>query len=204
MLTLCERGSYDRLMMSFGLWGVFSNFMNCFELGFDRSRGFGSARGQFWPIAIDRPTRPNNIASITVQQMMAEFASAVHANWPLAARWLSSHFECVTRAQQSRTSAVCVCWFFNDAVTTGRLASVGHSVESTPTNGRRFTALSLPWWVTHPSTNRGQRALTAVKVTELPLVATAPLVNPCRWPTGGRSIHVTTCSVFAAMLHHAT
>jgi hypothetical protein len=38
-----------------------------------------------------------------------------------------------------------VCWLFNDAVTTGLLASVGHSLESTPTNGRRFTALSLPW-----------------------------------------------------------
>jgi hypothetical protein len=29
------------------------NIMNCVEFGFDRSRGFGSARGQFWPIAID-------------------------------------------------------------------------------------------------------------------------------------------------------
>ena len=43
--------------------------MNCVEFGFDRSRGFGSARGQFWPIAIDRPTRPYNIASTTVQQV---------------------------------------------------------------------------------------------------------------------------------------
>jgi hypothetical protein len=48
--------------------------MNCVEFGFDRSGGFGSARGQFWPIAIDRPTRPDNIASTTVQQvMLAEF-----------------------------------------------------------------------------------------------------------------------------------
>jgi hypothetical protein len=44
--------------------------MNCVEFGFDRSRGFGPARGQFWPIAIDRPTRPYNIASTTVQQVI--------------------------------------------------------------------------------------------------------------------------------------
>jgi hypothetical protein len=42
--------------------------MNCVEFGFDRSRGFGSARGQFWPTAIDRPTRSYNIASTAVQQ----------------------------------------------------------------------------------------------------------------------------------------
>jgi hypothetical protein len=36
----------------------------------DRSRGFGSARGQFWPIAIDRPTRPYNIASSNVQHVI--------------------------------------------------------------------------------------------------------------------------------------
>ena len=46
--------------------------MNCVEFGFDRSRGFGSGRGQFWPIAIDRPTRPYNIASTTVQQVINE------------------------------------------------------------------------------------------------------------------------------------
>jgi hypothetical protein len=46
------------------------NVMNCVEFGFDRSRGFGSVRGQFWPIAIDRPTRPYNIASTTVQQVI--------------------------------------------------------------------------------------------------------------------------------------
>jgi hypothetical protein len=44
--------------------------MNCVEFGFDRSRGFGCARDQFWPIAIDRPTRPYNIASSTVQQVI--------------------------------------------------------------------------------------------------------------------------------------
>jgi hypothetical protein len=44
--------------------------MNCVEFGFDRSRGFGSARGQFWPIAIDRPTSPYNIASTTLQQVI--------------------------------------------------------------------------------------------------------------------------------------
>jgi hypothetical protein len=44
--------------------------MNLVEFGFDRSRGFGSGRGQFWPIAIDRPTRPYNFASTTVQQVM--------------------------------------------------------------------------------------------------------------------------------------
>jgi hypothetical protein len=64
MLTLCG------LMMSFGPRGVPLNVMNCVEFGFDQSRGFGSARGQFWHIAIDRPTRPYNIASTTVQQMI--------------------------------------------------------------------------------------------------------------------------------------
>jgi hypothetical protein len=44
--------------------------MNCVEFGFDRSRGFGIAWGQIWPIAIDRPTRPCNIASTTVQQVI--------------------------------------------------------------------------------------------------------------------------------------
>jgi hypothetical protein len=44
--------------------------MNCVEFGFDRSRGLGSAMGQFWPIAIDRPTRPYNIASTTVPQVI--------------------------------------------------------------------------------------------------------------------------------------
>jgi hypothetical protein len=71
MLTLCGRGTFDRLMMSFGLRGVPPNLMNCVEFGFDRSRGFGSAKGQFWPIAIDRPTRPYNIASTTVQQVIS-------------------------------------------------------------------------------------------------------------------------------------
>jgi hypothetical protein len=47
--------------------------MNCIEICFDRSRVFGSARGQFWPIAIDRPTRPYNIASTTVQQVICEY-----------------------------------------------------------------------------------------------------------------------------------
>jgi hypothetical protein len=70
MFTLCGRGPFDRLMMSFGLWGVLPNVMNCVEFGFDLSRGFGSAKGQFWPIAIDRSTRPNNIASTTVQQVI--------------------------------------------------------------------------------------------------------------------------------------
>jgi hypothetical protein len=46
--------------------------MNRVEFCFDRSRGFGSARGQFWPIAIDRPTRPYNIASTAVQQVMTK------------------------------------------------------------------------------------------------------------------------------------
>jgi hypothetical protein len=44
--------------------------MNLVEFDFDRSRGFGSGRGQFWPIAIDRTTRPYNIASTTVQQVI--------------------------------------------------------------------------------------------------------------------------------------
>jgi hypothetical protein len=53
--------------------------MNCVEFGFDRSRGFGSGRGQFWPIAIDRPTRPYNIASTTVQQVMHRMALGLAA-----------------------------------------------------------------------------------------------------------------------------
>jgi hypothetical protein len=40
------------------------------EFGFGGSRGFVSARGQFWPIAIDRPTRPYNIASTALQQVI--------------------------------------------------------------------------------------------------------------------------------------
>jgi hypothetical protein len=51
--------------------------MNCVEFGFDRSRGFGSARGQFWPIAIDRPTRPYNIASTTVQQVISKLSCVI-------------------------------------------------------------------------------------------------------------------------------
>jgi hypothetical protein len=53
--------------------------MNCGEFGFDRSRGFGSARGQFWPIAIDRPTRPYNIAGTTVQQVIHFSIYTLHA-----------------------------------------------------------------------------------------------------------------------------
>jgi hypothetical protein len=49
---------------------------------------------------------------------------------------------------------VCVIRFLRGSVadTTGSRrtlllvsATVGHSLKSTPTNGRRFTALSLPW-----------------------------------------------------------
>jgi hypothetical protein len=70
MLNLCGRGPFDRLLLSSGIRGVTPNVMNCVEFGFDRSRGFGSARGHFWPTAIDRPTRPYNTASTTVQQVM--------------------------------------------------------------------------------------------------------------------------------------
>jgi hypothetical protein len=70
---------------------------------------------------------------------------------------------------------VCVYWLFNDAVTTGRLASVGHSLKSTPTNGRRFTALAFLGC--HPS--KYQPRSTCInfseRVTELALVATPPL-----------------------------
>jgi hypothetical protein len=51
--------------------------MNYVEFGFDRSRGFGCASGQFWPIAIDRPTRPYNVANTTVQQVMAALLMSV-------------------------------------------------------------------------------------------------------------------------------
>jgi hypothetical protein len=51
--------------------------MNCVEFGFDWSRGFGSARGQFWPTAIDRPTRPYNTASTTAQHVMISLPTAV-------------------------------------------------------------------------------------------------------------------------------
>jgi hypothetical protein len=70
MLTLCGRSPFDRLVMNFGLWRILPNVINCVEFGFDRSRGFGSVRGQFWPTAIDRPTRPYKIASITVHQIV--------------------------------------------------------------------------------------------------------------------------------------
>jgi hypothetical protein len=67
MLTLCGRGPLDWLMMSFGSSGFFPNIMNCVEFGFDRSRGFESVGGQFWPIAIHCPSRAYNTASTTVQ-----------------------------------------------------------------------------------------------------------------------------------------
>jgi hypothetical protein len=57
-----------------------ANVMNCVEFGFDRSGGFGSARGQYRqlrPIAVDRPTRPYNIASTIVQQVMISLPTAV-------------------------------------------------------------------------------------------------------------------------------
>jgi hypothetical protein len=54
--------------------------MNCVEFGFDRSRGFESARGQFWPIAIDRQTRPHNIASTTVLQVIYRKVSSNFAS----------------------------------------------------------------------------------------------------------------------------
>jgi hypothetical protein len=54
------------------------NEMNCVEFGFDRSSDFGSVRGQFWLIAIDRPTRPYNIASTTVQQMTCNLCTITY------------------------------------------------------------------------------------------------------------------------------
>jgi hypothetical protein len=55
--------------------------MNFVEFGFGRSRGFGSARGQFLPIAIDRPTRPYNQASTTVQQVITSITEARQRNY---------------------------------------------------------------------------------------------------------------------------
>ena len=75
MLTLCGPDPFDRLMMSFGPWGVPPNVMNCVEFGFDRWRGFGSVGGPFWPIAIHLPTRPYNFASTTVQQVIKKLTS---------------------------------------------------------------------------------------------------------------------------------
>jgi hypothetical protein len=45
--------------------------MTCVEFGSDRLREFVSAWGQFWPIAIDKTTRPYSIASTTVQQVIS-------------------------------------------------------------------------------------------------------------------------------------
>jgi hypothetical protein len=68
-------------------------------------------------------------------------------------------------------------WLFYDAVTTGQLESVGHSLQSTPTDGRRFTALGLPWQspIQVGPIDRGRRALTSVndQLSYLSLVATA-------------------------------
>jgi hypothetical protein len=41
--------------------------MNCVEFGFDRSSGFGFAKGQFWPVSIDRSTLPYRAASDLVK-----------------------------------------------------------------------------------------------------------------------------------------
>jgi hypothetical protein len=51
---------------------------------------FGSARGQFWPIAVDRPTGPYNIASTTVRQVMISLPAAV----PLIRLLSSSRVRC--------------------------------------------------------------------------------------------------------------
>jgi hypothetical protein len=51
--------------------------MTCVEYGFDQCRGFGSVRGQFWPIAIDRQTRRYNIASTTLQQVIRPSTTAL-------------------------------------------------------------------------------------------------------------------------------
>jgi hypothetical protein len=63
---------------------------------------------------------------------------------------------------------VCVSWLFNDAVTTGRLSSVGHSLKGrrVHTDERTQVHSARPSLaVTHPSTNRGRRALTSVNET---------------------------------------
>jgi hypothetical protein len=71
------------------------------------------------------------------------------AHFPSVVRHLSTHHKTTgsynaRAATKIRVNYVCVV-YFNGAVTTGRLASVGNSLQSTPTNGRRFTALGLPW-----------------------------------------------------------
>jgi hypothetical protein len=70
MLTFCGLGPFGLLMMSFGPSVASPNIMNFVEFGFIRSRGFGSVGDKCWPIAIHLPTRPHNIASTTVQQVI--------------------------------------------------------------------------------------------------------------------------------------
>ena len=50
---------------------------------------------------------------------------------------------------------------------------IGHSLWTTQTNELGFTVPSFPWKSTHPTTNRGRRALTFdERPIELALVAT--------------------------------
>jgi hypothetical protein len=72
----------------------------------------------------------------------------------------SSHSSAPTASSFDQCVCVCVCWLFNDAVTTGRLASVGHSLgpyRRTDAGSQRSAFLGG-----HASnTNRGRRTLSA-------------------------------------------
>jgi hypothetical protein len=59
--------------------------MNCVEFAFDRSRGFGSVKGQFWLIAIDcyNITSTYNIASTTVQHVMYRSSELILNNFKI-------------------------------------------------------------------------------------------------------------------------
>ena len=107
MLTLCGADPFDRLIMSFGPWGVPPNVMNCVEFGFDRWRGFGPVGGPIWPIAIHLPTRPYNFASTTVQQVIYK------ANRPgkYKIKWGFTPFKTLNELEYTPFHATLVIWF---------------------------------------------------------------------------------------------
>jgi len=61
----------------------------------------------------------------------------------------------------------CLVWFdsfYVRASTITAIKTIGYRFKSTPMNGSRFTARQSSLVATHPSTNRGRRALTSVNV----------------------------------------
>ena len=78
MLALHRRDPGNWMMMYFGMWGLVVDVMNCGKFGFDRSRGFGSARGRFQRVAIGFRTRPYNCVDTTVLHVTENLDLAYH------------------------------------------------------------------------------------------------------------------------------